>query len=135
MHRGGRASLLPSAGVHKGLSEGPCRVDPQCLDHHNPPPMEKQKWWGQDSSLADLQEKIDTASCGNDGGRGTPPLCTSAQGLSPPPPMCTSTGRRKGHPSLAHTCPATGWMESLPQCRAAWGRGMESPPLCTSAHS
>ena len=25
--------------------------------------MEKQKWWGQGSGLADLQEKIDTASC------------------------------------------------------------------------
>ena len=37
---------------------------PECLDHHNPPPMEKQKWGGQDSGLADLQEKIDTASCG-----------------------------------------------------------------------
>ena len=24
-------------------------MDPQCLDHPNPPPMEKQKWWGQDS--------------------------------------------------------------------------------------
>ena len=32
-------------------------MDPQCLDHHNPPPMEKQKWWGQDSGLADLQNK------------------------------------------------------------------------------
>ena len=27
----------------KGLSEGYCRMDPSCLDHHNPPPMEKQK--------------------------------------------------------------------------------------------
>ena len=29
--------------------------------------MEKQKWWGQDSGLADLhekKEKTDTASCG-----------------------------------------------------------------------
>ena len=43
-----------------GLSEGYCRGDPQCLDHHNPPPMEKQKRWGQGSGLADLQEKIDT---------------------------------------------------------------------------
>ena len=29
-----------------------------------PGAMEKQKWWGQDSGLADLQEKINTASCG-----------------------------------------------------------------------
>ena len=28
--------------------------------------MEKQKWWGQDSGLADLQDKIDTASCGEE---------------------------------------------------------------------
>ena len=35
-------------------------MDPQCLNHHNPPPMEKQKLWGQDSGWADLQEKIDT---------------------------------------------------------------------------
>ena len=41
-------------------------MDPQCLDHHHPPPMEKQKWWGQDSGLADLQEKMDTASCGEE---------------------------------------------------------------------
>ena len=41
-------------------------MDPECLDHHNPPPTEKQKWWGQDSGLADLQEKINTASCGED---------------------------------------------------------------------
>ena len=49
-----------------GLREGSCRMDPQCPDHPNPPPMEKQKWWGQDSGLADLQEKIDTASCGEE---------------------------------------------------------------------
>ena len=41
-------------------------MDPSCFDHHNPPPMEEQKWWGQDSGLADLQEKIDTASCGEE---------------------------------------------------------------------
>ena len=28
--------------------------------------MEKQKWLGQDSGLADLQEKIGTASCGEE---------------------------------------------------------------------
>ena len=28
--------------------------------------MEEQKWWGQGSGLADLQEKIDTASCGEE---------------------------------------------------------------------
>ena len=28
--------------------------------------MEKQKWWSQGSGLADLQEKIDTASCGEE---------------------------------------------------------------------
>ena len=37
-----------------------------CFDHHNPLPMEKQKWGGQDSGVADLQEKIDTASCGEE---------------------------------------------------------------------
>ena len=30
------------------------------------PPMEKQKWWGQHSGLADLQENIGTASCGEE---------------------------------------------------------------------
>ena len=35
-------------------------------NHHNPPPMEEQKRWGQDSGLADLQEKIDTASGGEE---------------------------------------------------------------------
>ena len=39
--------------------------DPSCLDHPNPPPMEKHNWWGQDS-VADLQEKIGTASCGEE---------------------------------------------------------------------
>ena len=34
----------------------------QCLDHHNPPQMEKQEWWGQDSDLTDLREKIHPAS-------------------------------------------------------------------------
>ena len=28
--------------------------------------MEKQKWWGQDSGLADLREKIGAASCGEE---------------------------------------------------------------------
>ena len=51
--------LHPKAGV-----EGGCI--PQCLEHHNPPPMENQKWRGQDSGLADLQEEIDTASCGEE---------------------------------------------------------------------
>ena len=63
-HRGPAArGGTPPVG---GLSEGSCRMDPQCLDHPNPPPMEKQKWWGQDSGVADLQEKIDTASCGEE---------------------------------------------------------------------
>ena len=31
-----------------------------------PAAMERQKWVGQDSGLADLQEKIDTASCGEE---------------------------------------------------------------------
>ena len=50
----------PDGMSHRGA------MDPQCLDHHNPPPMVKQKWWGQDSGVADLQEKIDTASCGEE---------------------------------------------------------------------
>ena len=29
-------------------------MDLSCLDHHNPPPMEKRKWGGLDSGLADL---------------------------------------------------------------------------------
>ena len=41
-------------------------MDPSCRDHHNPPLMEKQKWWGQDSGVADLQENIDTALCGDE---------------------------------------------------------------------
>ena len=31
-----------------------------------PPPMEKQKWGGQDSGVAALQEKMDAASCGEE---------------------------------------------------------------------
>ena len=31
-----------------------------------PAVMEKQKWWGQDSGLSDLKEKINAASCGEE---------------------------------------------------------------------
>ena len=34
------------------------RMDPSCLDHHNPPPMENQKWWRQDSGLATLRHPV-----------------------------------------------------------------------------
>ena len=60
---GGGGAATPAVG---GLSEGECHMDPSCLGPHNPPPMEKQKWWGQDSGLADLRERIDPASCGEE---------------------------------------------------------------------
>ena len=67
-------------------------MDPSCLNHHNLPPMEKQRWWGQDSGLADLQEKIGTASCGEEqtsdcpGPRNTTTDGLTQGGLDHPPP-------------------------------------------------
>ena len=62
----GACSAGATPAVGGGLSEGECHTDPSCLDHRNPPPMETQKWGGggQDSGVADLQERIGTASCG-----------------------------------------------------------------------
>ena len=38
------SSMLGEAR-HPGGGGGSCRIDPYCLDQHNLPLMERQKWW------------------------------------------------------------------------------------------
>ena len=46
---------IPGGSYRAGLCVGGV-VGGRSLDHRNTLPMEKQKWWGQFSGLADLQE-------------------------------------------------------------------------------